>query len=113
MALKIRLRQQGRRNQTVYRLVLSDVRYPRDGKYMEMLGWYDPQLVENNVKVDAERVTHWLNHGATLTEKAASLVKKVAPEVLAEYNRKIVRAREKARLKKKAARSKKKEIVAA
>ncbi len=42
MALKIRLRQQGRNNRPFYRLVVTDVRSPRDGKYVEMLGWYNP-----------------------------------------------------------------------
>jgi small subunit ribosomal protein S16 len=42
MALKIRLRQQGRKNRQTYRLVVTDIRNPRDGKYLEMIGWYNP-----------------------------------------------------------------------
>lgn len=82
MVLKIRLRQQGRNNRQTYRLVVADVRYPRDGKYLEMVGWYNPFQAEDNVKVDAERVNHWLNLGAQLSDSARSLLAKAAPDVL-------------------------------
>lgn len=84
MALKIRLRQQGKRNRLSYRLVLTDSRYPRDGKYIEMLGWYNPHEAEDdkNLHVVGERISHWLQNGAILTEKARHLVARGAPEVL-------------------------------
>ena len=84
MALKIRLRQQGRRNLAVYRLVLTDVRAPRDGKYMEMLGSYDPNREEAFIKIDVERIRYWLARGAMLTDKATHVVKTVHPELLQE-----------------------------
>lgn len=82
MALKIRLRQQGRRNRLSYRLIVTDSRSPRDGKYVESLGWYDPHKADEDSSINSERLAHWLSHGAVLTEKAASLVKRKAPEAL-------------------------------
>lgn len=97
MALKIRLRQQGRRNRVMYRLVLVDVRSPRDGKYIEKLGWYDPRG-HVNYQLDSERIFYWLTQGAELTEKAFALVKQGAPGVYAEFlsrqqEKKLVRCR--------------------
>lgn len=98
MALKIRLRQQGRKNSLVYRLVLADVRSPRDGKYIESLGWYHPRAVEGEQQlcVDSARVLHWLERGAILTEKADKLVQRVAPEVSEMLRKRAEKAREKA-----------------
>lgn len=92
MALKIRLRQQGRRNQLVYRLVLADSRSPRDGKYLENLGWYNPVAKDENenLMIHADRVAHWLEQGAVLTEKAESLVKRGAPAVMETYRQKVL-----------------------
>lgn len=84
MALKIRLRQQGRRNHVVYRLVLADVESPRDGKYIEFLGWYDPHKDES-YHLKSERIFYWLSQGAELTEKVEALVKQGAPGVYSEY----------------------------
>ncbi|MCP5470262.1 MAG: 30S ribosomal protein S16 [Chlamydiales bacterium] len=95
MALKIRLRSQGRRNHIVYRLVLTDSRNPRDGKYIELLGNYDPHQKEEDVKLNAERILFWLNNGAELTDKAKSLVKRGAPEVINELNRRVEKTRAK------------------
>ena len=88
MALKIRLRQQGRRNRLSYRLIVTDSRSPRDGKYVESLGWYDPHKKEEDCSFHEERIAHWLGHGAQLSEKAASLVKRKAPGVLAALKEK-------------------------
>lgn len=85
MALKIRLRQQGRTNRQTYRLVVADVRSPRDGKYVEMLGWYDPAHTENNMSVNAERTAYWLSQGAEFSDQAKAIIKKVAPEVIAQW----------------------------
>ncbi|EPP35074.1 ribosomal protein S16 [Chlamydia ibidis] len=92
MALKIRLRQQGRRNHVVYRLVLADVESPRDGKYIELLGWYDPHS-SVNYQLKSERIFYWVNQGAELTEKAAALVKQGAPGVYSELVAKQVARR--------------------
>ena len=82
MALKIRLRQQGRRNGLSYRLIVTDSRTPRDGKYVESLGWYDPHNKETDSELNSERIAHWLKNGAQLSEKAACLVKRKAPDAL-------------------------------
>ena len=76
MALKIRLRRQGRKNHPFYRLVLIDARNPRDGKYKENLGWYDPFEAEEekNLLVQADRVAHWLSQGAMLYETLKTAV---------------------------------------
>lgn len=95
MGLKIRLRAQGRRNHIVYRLVLTDARAPRDGKYLELLGTYDPHVKEGDVKVNPERTLHWLKLGAELSQRAEALVKRVAPDVLKELQRERDRTRQK------------------
>jgi small subunit ribosomal protein S16 len=88
MALKIRLRQQGRANRQTFRLVVADIRSPRDGKYLEMLGWYIPFEAEKNLSIDAERVSYWLNQGAEISHEAMSLLAKAAPEVYKNYQAK-------------------------
>lgn len=92
MALKIRFRQQGRTNSLSYRLVVTDVRSPRDGKYIESLGWYDPKKHADKPDADlnAERILYWLDQGAQLTEKAKILVKRIAPTVYSTYNKKCL-----------------------
>lgn len=83
MAVKIRLRKQGRRNRPFYRLVAADGRSPRDGKYLENLGWYDPfGEGDRNAHLKNERLAHWLGNGALLTEKARSLILRLAPDLL-------------------------------
>ncbi len=82
----IRLRQQGAKNRQTYRLVVTDQRNPRDGKYIEMLGWYNPfEEGEKNSQVKDERLKYWLEKGAMLTPKAQALVKRNAPEVLKNH----------------------------
>jgi small subunit ribosomal protein S16 len=86
MALKIRLRRQGRKNRAFYRLVVADAKSPRDGKYVESLGWYNPieadETKKSEIKVD--RVQHWLSVGAELTDKAESLIRRRAPQLIQE-----------------------------
>jgi len=88
MALKIRLRQQGRTNRQTYRLVVTDIRCPRDGKYLEMVGWYNPFSNENNCQVHAERIQFWVGQGAQLTPSVEALIMKVAPHVMKEIQQK-------------------------
>ena len=88
MAVKIRLRQQGRKNRQTYRLVATDVRNKRDGKYLEKLGWYDPLLEKDNVKVDEARILFWLERGAELSLDAKQLIVKAAPNVIKQLNEK-------------------------
>ncbi len=58
--LKIRLRQQGRKNRQTYRLVVTDIRNPRDGKYLEMIGWYNPFSNTNDSQLNIERINYWV-----------------------------------------------------
>jgi small subunit ribosomal protein S16 len=82
MAVKIRLRQQGRKNRQTFRLVVTDIRNPRDGKYLETLGSYDPHSAKNNLQLNTERLNYWLSKGAELSPSAERLVNGVAPEVI-------------------------------
>lgn len=108
MALKIRMRQQGRTNHTTYRIVVTDTRYPRDGKYIEMLGWNRPfEKAGERSSVNGERVDYWLNQGAELSENAKILIKKLAPSVIDAYNQREQKKRAAVREKRKAARRKK------
>jgi small subunit ribosomal protein S16 len=84
MALKIRLRQQGRTNRQTYRLVVTDVRCPRDGKYLELVGSYNPFNHENNCHVHAERIQYWVGQGAQISPNAEALIAKVAPDLMKE-----------------------------
>lgn len=70
--LKIRLRRGGKRNQPSYRIVVTEHTAPIKGSYLESLGNYDPHRKE--FKVDADRVLHWLNHGAKPSERMARLL---------------------------------------
>lgn len=88
MALKIRLRQQGCKNGQTYRVVIADAKTRRDGKYVEKLGWYLPLLQENNCSIDGERVSHWLDLGAQMSDQVKSLVEKNAPEVMVKFREK-------------------------
>ncbi len=82
MALKIRLRQQGRKNRQTYRLVVMDSRTQRSGKYLEMLGWYNPFQSKDNIFMNEERIRHWIGVGAQISESVESLMANAAPSVL-------------------------------
>ena len=66
--LKIRLARHGRKGRPFYRVVVQDSRKPRDGRFVESLGHYDPLTEPATFNVDSERVKHWLSHGAKPTE---------------------------------------------
>lgn len=104
MALKIRLRQQGRTNRAFYRLVVTDSRSPRDGKYLELLGWYNPIEAEDEKKLSfkTDRISYWLGVGAQFTETAANLVKKVSPQINEDLTKKELAHRAKVATKRKA-----------
>jgi len=74
MATKIRLTRLGKKKQATYRVVVIDSRKPRDGKYIEQLGFYDPRQNPSIVKIDNERALHWLHTGAQPTERAKKLL---------------------------------------
>ncbi len=77
MAIKIRLRRMGRKKQAHYRIVVADSDSPRDGRFVESLGYYRPLSHPARVVVDMERVDHWLGQGAQPSETVASLLNKV------------------------------------
>lgn len=110
MALKIRLRQQGRKNRPFYRVVVADSRFPRDGKYVECVGWYNPceNEQDKNLQLKEERIQHWLSQGVQLTEKAESLVARGAPETFKAYREKQTAHRVKAAAKRRQTRQKRK-----
>jgi len=111
MALKIRMRQQGRKNKRVYRLVLTDSKTPRDGKYLESLGWYNPHETTDAKKVSVEesKIQEWLGKGAQLSEKARSLLAKIAPGVIKSLREKELARKQKRTAKRRAARKKRAE----
>ena len=74
MALKIRLARAGSKKRPYYHIVIADVRAPRDGRFIERIGAYNPMLAKDNadrVKLDVERATHWLSVGAQPTDRVA------------------------------------------
>ncbi|MEW5944798.1 MAG: 30S ribosomal protein S16 [bacterium] len=75
MAVKIRLTRTGSRNSPSYRLVAADSRSPRDGRFIEILGHYDPGHYPESVTVKEDRVLHWLRNGATATATVKKLLK--------------------------------------
>ena len=75
MAVKIRLRRMGAKKAPFYRIVVADSRYPRDGRFIEELGYYDPTKEPSVVKVDAEKVKKWIANGAQPTDTVKKLLK--------------------------------------
>ncbi|HXG42901.1 MAG TPA: 30S ribosomal protein S16 [Dehalococcoidia bacterium] len=71
--LRIRLSRMGRRNRPFYRIVVADARAPRDGRFVEIIGHYDPLPDPAKVEVDEERAVYWLKQGAQPTEAVAKL----------------------------------------
>ncbi len=76
MATRIRLRRTGRRHQPTYRIVVTDSRAPRDGRFIETLGHYNPRTDPVTIEVNAEKARDWLSRGATLSDTVPSLFKK-------------------------------------
>ncbi|MDK1039483.1 MAG: 30S ribosomal protein S16 [Actinomycetota bacterium] len=74
MATKIRLTRLGKKKQPTYRVVVMDSRKPRDGRYIEQLGIYDPRQNPSLIKIDNERALYWLNTGAQPTERVQKLL---------------------------------------
>ena len=76
MAVKIRMKRVGAKNAPVFRIVVADGRSPRDGKFIEELGTYQPRKKDNNFSVDLDRVKYWLSKGAQPSDTVASFIKK-------------------------------------
>mgnify|MGYP002508066671 CR=1 FL=1 len=75
--VKIRLRRMGAKKAPYYRIVVADSRSPRDGRFIEEIGTYDPMAEDNKVKVEMDRVEYWIKNGAQPTETVRGLLKKV------------------------------------
>ena len=76
MAVRIRLSRQGRKKAPFYRLVVADSRSPRDGKFIELIGTYNPMTDPASVNINEERALYWLGVGALPSETARGLLKK-------------------------------------
>lgn len=76
MSVKIRLNRQGAKKNPFYRIVVADSRAPRDGRFIEILGNYDPSHTPAVVKVDEEKVLDWMSKGAQPTDTVKSLLSK-------------------------------------
>ncbi len=89
MAMKIRLARGGSKKRPFYRIVAADSRMPRDGRYLERLGTYNPLLPkdsEDRVKMDMERVQHWLEKGAQPTDRIARMLEAAGVKEKTERN---------------------------
>jgi small subunit ribosomal protein S16 len=75
MAVKLRLMRMGKKKQPTYRIVAADSRSPRDGRFIEILGTYQPRSDPSVVELDAAKVAKWLADGAQPTERVAKLLK--------------------------------------
>ena len=76
MAVKIRLRRMGAKKAPFYRVVVADSRYPRDGRFIEEIGYYNPMTEPADIKIDAEKAKKWIANGAQPTETAKSILKR-------------------------------------
>lgn len=76
MSVKIRLKRVGAKNSPVYRVVVADGRSPRDGKFIEEIGTYQPQKKGDNVTLKMDRIDHWISVGAQPSDTVASMVRK-------------------------------------
>ncbi|MFM7508534.1 MAG: 30S ribosomal protein S16 [Actinomycetota bacterium] len=73
--MKLRLMRMGKKKQPTYRIVAADARSPRDGRFLEIVGTYDPRPDPSVIRIDDERALHWLRHGAQPTERVEKLLK--------------------------------------
>lgn len=76
MAVKIRLRRMGAKKNPFYRIVVADSRYPRDGRFIEEIGTYDPLKTPADVKIDTDKAKQWIANGAQPTDTVKDILKK-------------------------------------
>ena len=76
MAVKIRLTRLGKKKAPFYRVVVADSRFPRDGRFIEEIGYYDPTTEPSTIKIDAEKAATWVKNGAQPTDTVRALLKK-------------------------------------
>jgi len=77
MSVSIRLRREGAKNRPYYKIVVADSRSPRDGKFIEIIGNYDPKKKDLNANIDLARADYWIGQGAKPSDTVRSLIKKV------------------------------------
>ena len=75
MSVKIRLKRMGMKKKPFYRVVVADIHSPRDGRFIEEIGYYDPMTQPAEIKVDNDRAKYWLGVGAQPTDTVARLIK--------------------------------------
>ncbi|MBQ9383276.1 MAG: 30S ribosomal protein S16 [Ruminiclostridium sp.] len=75
MAVKIRLRRMGAKKAPFYRIVVADSRYPRDGRFIEEIGYYDPTKDPSVIKIDNDKAKQWIKNGAQPTDTVKKLLK--------------------------------------
>ncbi len=76
MAVKMRLTRMGKKKAPFYRVVVADERYPRDGRFIDEIGYYNPIVEPKEIKIDADKANAWLAKGAIPTETVKTLLKK-------------------------------------
>src|SRR3981081_3829157 len=76
MSVSIRLRREGAKNRPYYKIVVTDSRSPRDGKFIEIIGTYDPKKTGHNSTLKMDRIEHWISKGAQPSDTVRSLIKK-------------------------------------
>jgi small subunit ribosomal protein S16 len=76
MAVSIRLRREGNLNRPYYKVVVADQRSPRDGKFIELVGNYDPKKPGDNANIDLSRIDYWIKNGAQPSDTVRSIIKK-------------------------------------
>ena len=76
MAVKIRLRRMGAKRHPFYRVVVADSRFPRNGRFIEEIGYFDPNVEPANVQIDADKAKEWIANGAQPTDTVKALLKK-------------------------------------
>jgi len=76
MSVSIRLRREGAKNSPYYKVVVADSHSPRDGKFIEIIGTYDPKKKDHNSTLKLDRIEHWISKGAQPSDTVRSLIKK-------------------------------------
>lgn len=84
MSVVIRLKSTGTKKKIKHRIVVTDTRFPRDGRFLEEIGYWDPSKEPADMKVKAERATHWIQNGAVPSETVKSILKKAGIKTTAK-----------------------------
>jgi len=91
LAVRLRLRRMGSKKRPFYRFVAADSRFQRDGRFLEICGYYDPMKTPYELKVDREKILNWLRKGAQMSETVENLLRKEG--IVQEFNREKAEAR--------------------